>query len=1315
MLRTSPSRALRHRWHLRDLAVLTLAISTLFVLSHFIPERMPAGDSSAASLVNSSGLQRSLYFIENQGQLAEEIAYYTHDSATQTFFTSTGIYFTAAAEQQGESGTWTTAIDFVDGNKVRPIATQAGTGLINYFKGSEDEWHTGIPTATELRYTNVWSGIDLIIEAENQSLKYTFVVAPGANPDLIKLAYKGATLKVENGNLIAETPGATYVDKAPVSYQEVAGEQTTVPVQFSLLNESDVTFEVGTYDPTLPLIIDPIVVTYASYLGGAALDDIGGGPQIDAGGNLYIAGRTKSADAFTGALDPGFDATYGGGALFDGYVAKYAPDGASLLWGAYVGGTKDDNVFGMTIDADGDVYVTGTTHSKSSFQVPDEGFPATLGAFDTTYNSTTEQDSFVCKIDTDGQSVHFCSYLGGTDGDFGFEIAVDSLERAYVVGMTASSPANGFPVLVGPDVSFNGGAATDSDAFITRFNATGTALEYSGYIGGDDGVAVEEFREEEINSITVDGSFNAYVSGLTTSTQTTFPDGDGFGAVPGYDQTHAGLRDGFIAKVDPSGATLLGATYIGGAGQDSLNDSNLSLSGGLNVIGDTESTQLNGYPVAGSLDATQNGGRDVTVLTIDPALTSAPSLSGFYGGSDSEYGESITTDADGNIYIVGGTGSNETTFPVLDGPDLTYEGSFKGFMAKMTSAGELVFSGYLGGEGDDYGQGVVLDSTGGIWTMNVTSSTVTFPNGYGFYSLPGFDQTFGGTYDNSLIRVSEVPAGVTIVESGGSTDINEAGPTSDDYTVVLESQPMFPVTVVVSPNAQQTTDEVSLTFTGLNWDVPQLVNTTAVQDASPECPHTGLILHTAESADLNYDGIAVASVAPNITDVGCSTPAIIVTESGGSTNINEAGPTSDDYTVVLTAQPSADVIVSIAPNIQQVTSLSSLTFTPSNWNSPQQVSTTAVDDTLVECPHTGLITHSAASADPAYNGIAVASVAPIITDNDCHILGGTNAKDIAIEVSRTRFANQGAKSVVIGREDIMSDTFVGTSFANRVGAPILLTSTTQLYPEVLAEIQRVLPLGQTVYPLGRELALNESVLDTIRNAGYNVERIGGQDRNETATLIAAKVALHNLNTTNKVFLSENSRLVDSLVISAQAANLALDNHVEPVLLTERDEQTMNSFTQQYLSSHSEITTVEIIGGTQAVSQAVQDALLIDFPHITQVTRRSGNTRYDTAATIASTYNPQPTTIVIASGERAAIPGAASVGATTQAEPLFATLLAGGLAAGENGPLLITQQNQLPAVIANYISAHSGTIGNLFVVGANTQVSQAVIDAVLAIL
>jgi hypothetical protein len=243
--------------------------------------------------------------------------------------------------------------------------------------------------------------------------------------------------------------------------------------------------------------------------------------------------------------------------------------------------------------------------------------------------------------------------------------------------------------------------------------------------------------------------------------------------------------------------------------------------------------------------------------------------------------------------------------------------------------------------------------------------------------------TNGGGMDVFITKLtpgSGAAAGVTVTQSGGTTSVTEGGAT-DTYTVVLNSAPTANVTIALSPGTQVAVAPATLTFTAANWNTAQTVTVTAVDDAVAEGPHTATITHTATSADTAYNAIAVASVTASITDNDGSAPGVLVTQSGGSTDVAEGGAT-DTYTLVLNTAPTANVTIALNPSTQVSLAPVSLTFTPANWNIAQAVTVTAVDDAAVEGAHTGTISHTAASTDAAYNGIAIASVSVNISDND---------------------------------------------------------------------------------------------------------------------------------------------------------------------------------------------------------------------------------------------------------------------------------------------------------------------------------------------
>jgi uncharacterized protein (DUF1800 family) len=233
-----------------------------------------------------------------------------------------------------------------------------------------------------------------------------------------------------------------------------------------------------------------------------------------------------------------------------------------------------------------------------------------------------------------------------------------------------------------------------------------------------------------------------------------------------------------------------------------------------------------------------------------------------------------------------------------------------------------------------------------------------------------------------LVVASDVPQ-IVLYESGSTTVLSEGG-VIDDYYLGLSHQPTHDVTVTITSDAQQEiiNGPTTLTFTPANWNVLQRIFVRAIDDLTPEdTPHNGFISHSATSEDPRYHNITIAGIPTFITDNEIA--GVRILPSGGSTHLSESG-TTDTYDVVLTTPPTADVSLTIQPGAQVAVASpgSTLTFTPSNWNLPQTVTLAAVNDTAVEGTHSAVITHTAASADPLYQGVGVPSVTATITDND---------------------------------------------------------------------------------------------------------------------------------------------------------------------------------------------------------------------------------------------------------------------------------------------------------------------------------------------
>ncbi|MBI2877535.1 MAG: SBBP repeat-containing protein [Candidatus Tectomicrobia bacterium] len=324
-------------------------------------------------------------------------------------------------------------------------------------------------------------------------------------------------------------------------------------------------------------------------------------------------------------------------------MAKLSPDGSTLLYATFLGGNGTDIGWRIAVDAAGNAFVTGDTSSSD--------FPATAGAFDTTYYNGG--DAFVVKLSPDGSSLLYATFLGGSSGDRGFGIALDGGGNAFVTGWTSSSD---FPTTDGAfDVTFNGGRFYGGgDAFVVKLSSDGSRLLYATFLGGN--------SEDAVSGIAVDANGNAFVTGWTSSSD--------FPTTPGALEAsfNGGDSDAFVAKLSPDGSRLLYATFLGGSGWERGSTWGgkigiiLDMAGNVFVTGETSSPD---FPTTtGAFDTSFNGHSDAFMAKLSPdglRLLYAT----FLGGSGEDSGSGIAVDAAGNAYVTGTTWSSD--FPTTPG------------------------------------------------------------------------------------------------------------------------------------------------------------------------------------------------------------------------------------------------------------------------------------------------------------------------------------------------------------------------------------------------------------------------------------------------------------------------------------------------------------------------------------------------------------------------------------------------------------------------------------------------------------------------
>lgn len=440
---------------------------------------------------------------------------------------------------------------------------------------------------------------------------------------------------------------------------------------------------------------------------------------IDNEGNSYLAGTTTSPDFPTTA--GAFQKNLKGDT--DIFISKLDTTTSTLIYSTYIGGNDRDDGRDIAVDVIGSAYVTGFTISSNfptinSFQ-EDQGF----------------DDAFVIKLDPSGSSLVYSTYLGGSSGDAGLAIAVDSESNAYVTGFTNSLD---FPV-VNP---IQTPSVLTSDVFITKLSPTGSNLEYSTYLVGSG-------REEGFD-IFVDANSIVYVVGVTGS-----PD---FPVVNPIQSNLGGSSDAFLTKIDSSGSSFIFSTYLGGVNKENGFGIVADSQGNAYITGDTES--LN-FPVVNAFQSQCNSRPfQETVVCADAFVTkldtntSAIVYSTYLGGDGDgrtgheEVGLSIALDDFGRAYVTGSTRSID--FPVINAIQSTFGGGTGDtFVTKFDAQGTaLVFSTFLGGGDEEVGLSVKVNR-GNIYVGGATRSS-NFPLVNPIQS--GFG---GGTFDAFLVRIFE--------------------------------------------------------------------------------------------------------------------------------------------------------------------------------------------------------------------------------------------------------------------------------------------------------------------------------------------------------------------------------------------------------------------------------------------------------------------------------------------------------------------------------------------------------------------------------
>jgi hypothetical protein len=658
-------------------------------------------------------------FVQNKGQTDPDIRYIGNGPHFKAWFRDDEVTL-----QQGDA---VTRVRF-EGARPHPrIEANDPLGAkANYLRGTDrSRWQTDLPLFGSIIYRGVWEGIGIRFRAEDSRTKAEYVVDPGASVETIRLRFEGTPRIEPDGSLVVANESGEFREEKPLLFQGEGATRKEVAGSFRRFADGWIGFSTAAYDRTQPLVVDPTIV-FSGYFGGASQSTITS-VAVNSYYNIIVAGWTVGTDL---PASGGVRQHNSGGV--DAFIAGFSPAGGSLVFCTYLGGSSDDRAFGVAVDSSNNTYVTGWTSSTN--------FPV-QSALQARLKGT--RDAFIAKLNPAGNALIYSTYLGGSGVDTGNAIAVDGTNSVFIIGDTSST---NLPVSVGAFQSALGGS---QDAFVAKLSPDGSSLRLMTYFGGS--------AAEHGAAIKVDTSGSAYISGSTYSTDLP--------VLLGSQPHSGGGQDGFVARLTPSGASLVFSTYLGGSGgspgaPEVVNAISLAADNLFMVAGTTSSPDFPVTPPV--LQSVFGGGQtDGFFSRLDPA-TGALQRSTFLGGSGDDGINAMVTDAYSSFqYVAGYTSSAD--FPAVNAVQGRISGGLDAFLAKVGFSA-VISATYLGGGANDSANALAVDSLTNVVVVGSTASgnyptvirTATGPGKSQFSSLTSFITKISPSYSLAVANMPSI-------------------------------------------------------------------------------------------------------------------------------------------------------------------------------------------------------------------------------------------------------------------------------------------------------------------------------------------------------------------------------------------------------------------------------------------------------------------------------------------------------------------------------------------------------------------------------
>ncbi|MCF8297126.1 MAG: SBBP repeat-containing protein [Saprospiraceae bacterium] len=643
----------------------------------------------------------SLPFIINNGIYPDSVDFYADIDSGKMFITGSSELCYSWRDSQNVFSFYES---FDTANIGNFQIKQESPTKVSYFRGSDPEkWFTGNSTAKSLEYENIYYNIDLELKAYKSNIEKVFTVKPGGDPNniIISVKQQGELDITENRELRIKYPESEFRFTNPVAYQVINGKRFDVKANYRIIKDDQYCFELGSYDQSYDLIIDPLIAS--TYVGGSSTE-YRGSMCLAPNNDIYVFGQSTSEDL------PFPEGTFQDSMIngLEPLIIKMSSDLSQILAASYISGTGGEASIDICVGNFGNVYIFGFTDS--------EDFPVTQNAYCTTYYPPM-YDLYVSCLSPDLTTLCYSTYLGGCNSEYSRDIERDINGNIYITGHTRSFD---FPTTPGAyDETFNT-VINAGDAFISKFDPTLSTLLSSTYLGSG--------AYDEGNQLEFDDDGNLYILGYST--------GSNFPTTPGaYCNDYNGMEDIFISKIDPELTTLYCSTLFGGSFTEAHIDPSFKLTdeGYIYVAGVTRSNDLPITP--GVFDPDFEAISEAFIFRISDDLTEllACTYSGDWG-MDYFYGVNLSND--GNVYVCGSTTENSNyATPNAFMTELDPERNWQGIIIKLDPDFTQILTGtYFGGTESDFVYSTTLiDNNIILFGKTYSTDLPTTPGAYSTY------------------------------------------------------------------------------------------------------------------------------------------------------------------------------------------------------------------------------------------------------------------------------------------------------------------------------------------------------------------------------------------------------------------------------------------------------------------------------------------------------------------------------------------------------------------------------------------------------